>query len=414
MATTGKRKPKKITNQKDIDYIANIKDTDITSSFMMETFGEFDGIARFHPYDEITIPKGCYGNGKTNKNEFTTTVGIYIFNKYFIEPDIYIFNEYGYINEEITGGMYKKINSRLSYLLLEDKATVDTLKIFNKKAQKFMPYISILSPTYTDKFVTCTAEINKKKQKLIEENKEAIEAGDELVAEKMEKELLDFARDYLDEDPAMDSYLSGARGKFDNHFKNMYVMKGAVRDPDPNAKQKYKIATSNYMDGIKPEEYVIYANSLAAGPFSRAKKTEVGGYLEKVFLYAYQHIKLDPKGSDCGTKRYITVTIDKNNIKDWMYSYVVQGEKLIEITTENMDKFIGKTVKLRFSALCESKTGICNHCYGNLPYRRGDLNVGILATSIPSKMKNVSMKAFHDSVQRTTPIDINKAFGFTK
>jgi len=277
-----------------------------------------------------------------------------------------------------------------------------------------MPFISILSPTYTTKMLTCTSVINKKKEELIKKYQDALDAGDEVVAEKIEKELLDFALKYLDGDPSMDSFLSGAGGNIENHFKNMYVMKGAVRDPDPNAKKKYNIATSNYMDGIKPEEYVIFANSLSAGPFSRAKKTEVGGYLEKVFLYAYQHIKLDPPGSDCGTSRYITVKLTEKNIKDWMYCYVIEGSKLTEITSDNKNKFIGKTVKMRYSALCESKTGICNHCFGNLPYRRGDLNAGISSTIIPSTMKNKSMKAFHDSVQKTRLIDINRAFGFSK
>lgn len=410
---TVKRKAKVITNKDDIEYIAHITEDSITSSFMMETFGEFNGTSRFNPYDEITIPPGCYGNnGKLNKKEFNTTVGIYVFNKYFIEKDL--FDAFGYINKEINGDMHDYINSELSYLLLEDEITVEQLKRFHKKVQKFMPFVSFLSPTYTEKFLTSTEAINKKKTELIKANKEAIEAGDEVVTERIEKELLDFAREYLADDPSMDSYLSGARGSFGNNFKNMYVMKGAVKDPDPNAKQKYRIATSNYMDGIKPEEYVIYANSLAAGPFSRAKKTEVGGYLEKLFLYAYQHITLDPPGSDCKTKRFITVTLTSKNIKQWMYSYVIQGDKLVEITRKNKDKFIGKTVKLRYSALCESKTGICNCCFGNLPYRRGALNNGIESTVVPSTMKNKSMKAFHDSVQRTTEIDINKAFGFKK
>lgn len=405
------RKPKVITNPKDIEYIANITEKDITTSFMMEAFGEFDGKVRFHPYDEIIIPKGSYGKGnKKNKNDFHTTVGIYVFNKFFIEQDL--FDQFHYINQECNGDMISSLNKQLSCMLLEDKITVEQLKAFSKKMQKNMPFVSILMPNYSDKFLTCTTAINKKKEELIKKYKKDIEAGNEVVAEKMEKELLDFAREYLKDDPAMDVFLSGARAKFGNHFKNMFVMKGAVKDPDPNAEQKYHIATSNYMDGIKPEEYVIFANSLSAGPFSRAKKTEVGGYLEKLFLYAYQHIKLDPLGSDCGTKRTITVDITKDNIGQWMYSYVVQGSKLVEITSDNMNQFIGKRVKMRFSALCESKTGICNHCFGNLPYRRGDLNVGISSTIVPSTMKNVSMKSFHDSVQKTTIIDVNKAFGF--
>lgn len=407
------RKAKVITRQEDIDYISNITEKDITMSFMMETFGDFNGKQRFQPYDEIAIPHGRYGkDGKMNKNKFYTTVGCYVFNKFFIEQDL--FEQFHYINKEINGKTLDGINSDLSCMLLEDKITPEQLKTFHKKVQKNMPYVSILSPSYSTKVLTCTSVIEKEKQRLFKLHKEALESGDEVVIERIEKELIDFAVEYLKDDPAMDIYLSGARSNLGNHFKNMYIMKGAIKDPDPNAKKKYNIATSNYMDGIKAEEYVVFANSLAAGPFSRAKKTEVGGYLEKVFLYAYQHIRLDPEGSDCGTKRFIEVKLDKNNIGEWLYSYVIQGDKLVEITSENKDKFIGKKVKMRFSALCESKTGICNHCFGNLPYRRGDLNVGISMTIIPSTMKNKSMKAFHDSVQKTTPVDINKAFGFNK
>lgn len=412
MASTNKRVAKVITDKNEIDRIAHVTEDDITLSYIMETFGTFAGKAKYRPYDIITIPAGCYGNnGKLNKQPFTTTIGIYIYNKYFIERDL--FEHFHYITKELTKKAINGINEDLSYLVLEDKVDVETLKRYNKKVQKFMAYVSIYSPSYTDKFLTCSAVINKKKEELIKANKDAIDRGDEVVITKIEKELLDYAMEYLKDDPSLDMYLSGARGDFNNHFKNMYVMKGAIKDPDPNAKQKYHIATSNYIDGIKPEEYVVFANSLAAGPFSRAKKTEVGGYLEKLFLYAFQHLKLDPAGSDCGTKRYITVTLTKQNIHKWMYSYIIQGDKLVEITSTNKDKFIGKKVKIRYSALCESKTGICNHCFGNLPYRRGDLNVGISSTIIASTMKNISMKSFHDSVQKIRPVDINKAFGFT-
>ena len=48
----------------------------------------------------------------------------------------------------------------------------------------------------------------------------------------MEKELIDYALDYLGDDPSLDLYLSGARSNIGNHFKNMYIMKGAIRNPD--------------------------------------------------------------------------------------------------------------------------------------------------------------------------------------
>ena len=40
-------------------------------------------MTRFQPFDTITIPKGSYGpEGRKNKNDFVTTLGIWIYNKY--------------------------------------------------------------------------------------------------------------------------------------------------------------------------------------------------------------------------------------------------------------------------------------------------------------------------------------------
>lgn len=405
------RKVRVVKNQADIDYIANISEEDITTTFIMETFGKFDGKVRFYPYDEITIPAGCYGKeGKKNTKPFTTTVGIYIFNKYFIEKDLFDYVDGGYINKTIGKGVFNSISDTITDGIMEDYISTDVLHRFLLKTQKFMPYVSILSPTYTEKLLTCTKAVNKKKAELLKKYEKEIEAGDVVVATKLEKELVQFAKDYMGDDPSMDIFLSGAR-EGEGNFKEMFVIRGPIKNPDPNAEKKFNVATSCYIDGIKPEEYSLFANSLAAGPFSRAKKTEIGGYLEKLFLYAYQHITLDPPGSDCGTDRYITVTLTEKNIRIWMYSYIIEGSRLVELTSKNKDKYIGKTVKMRYSSMCESKTGICNMCAGNMEYRRGERNIGVASTNLPSTMKNISMKAFHDGQQKITTMNINKAFG---
>lgn len=403
------RKSKKITSPKDIEYLVNIKEKDITTSFIMDTFGEFETGQRFRPYDIIEIPANSYGpEGKKNKKPFVTTVGIWIFNKYFIEEDL--FDMFKYVNKTIDKKMYGKLNNEISVAVLEDRLPLETMKRFNMKTQKCMPYISILAPNYTDKMLTCTEAINKKKKELYKKYEEQIKKGDEIAASRMEKELLDFAIEYMGDDPSMDMFISGARGSIGNNFKNMFVMKGVIKDPDPNAKQKYNVAMSNYIDGISPDEYALFANSLAAGPYARAKKTENGGYREKLFLRAFQHLTLDPPGSDCGTKRYIEVILTESNINEWMYSYIIEGSKLVELTSQNKSKYIGKKVKVRFSALCESKTGICNKCMGNLYYRLDKTNVGTSLTQIPSVQKNIAMKSFHDSTQSLYDMDLEKIF----
>ena len=410
-----KRVSKTITDKKDIDYILNLKENDITTSLIMELFGDFMDHQRFNPYDIITIPTGAYGgklpNGKEkrNKEPFTTTVGRLIFNKYFIECEPELLQIIGYVNDNVGKGEYGKIFDTLGYDVLEGNVDINTYKRFCKKTQKFMPYVSILAPNHSDNMLTITKKINKRKAELIKENQEAFDKGDVIVVDKVSNELIKYAEELMKDDPAMDMFLSGAGGSFKNNFKNMFIMRGSVQDPDP--RKSYNIITSNYIDGVSKEEYSKLANTLAAGPYSRSKKTELGGYWEKLFLVAFQHIILLPPGSDCGTKRHITMKVTTKNIGMIMYCYVINNDgSLTEITSENKDKFIGKTVKLRFSSMCESKNGICNKCAGNLFYRLGIRNIGAATPQIPSRLKVLSMKLFHDDQLTFTEMDPMAAF----
>ena len=42
------RQSKKITSKADVEYLINITEKDITSTYMAETFGDFDEIGRAH------------------------------------------------------------------------------------------------------------------------------------------------------------------------------------------------------------------------------------------------------------------------------------------------------------------------------------------------------------------------------
>lgn len=401
-----KRVAKLITDKKDIDFLLSLKEEDISFSLMMEMFGEFNGKQRFHPYDILEVPPNSYGpEDDRNTNKFVTTVGLWVWNIYHLEKELH--HILGYINHTIDKKAFGKIDSTLSYALLEDDITIQHIKNFIHKTQADMPFVSIVSPSMTEKMLTSTKVIKKKKEELAKKYKKEIEAGDEVAIERMEKELLDYAKDYLDGDPSLDSFDSGARGSFGNNFKNMFIIKGAIKDPDPN--KGYNIAMSNYMDGVSKEEYAVFANSLAAGPYARGKKTEIGGYWEKLFVAAFQHVVLDPEGSDCKTDKYVTVKLD--NPGDWMYSYMIEGNNLVELNSKNVDKYKGKTVKFRFSSMCKSKTGICNKCAGNMFYKLGIKNIGMALPVIPSTLKNLSMKSFHDCSVKTTEMDVMKAFG---
>ena len=400
------RKAKHITNPKDIEYILSLDSEAAGSkSVIMDLFADFGNGPRFNTYDIITIPKGSYGKTKKNKNDFITTVGLYIFNKGCIED---MSDVLGYINEPITSDKYDDINKIVSYAKLEDKITIDQLRDFIMQSQIYMSCASAICPSHTMALILATNQIEKKKSQLIKDKyKDAIKNKDIKAVGNMESELLSFSKDYLKDDPSVDMYNSGARSSWGNNFKNMYISKGAIRLSDGS----YDVITSSYISGLDKEDIVKSNDAAVGGPYSRAVKTKEGGYTEKQILYGLQHVKILPKGTDCKTDRTVTVTLNNKNIDGWMYSFVKQGNDLIEITSDTRDKFIGKTVKIRYSALCESKHGICEKCAGTLFNRLGINNAGLASDVLGSRLKNVSMKSFHDSTLSFAELDIDEVFG---
>jgi DNA-directed RNA polymerase subunit beta' len=347
----------------------------------------------------------------SNTNKFTTTFGIWIFNVLLIKGFNLSFIFDGYINDNIDKKKFGKIHQKILYALLEDKINTMQYKNFIQYVDFIMPWETVLAPAQSERLLSCTKEIDKMKAKLLKENKEAVDSGDPAVVESIEKKLLDFAKEYLKDDPSLDAYLSGAGGTLENNFKNMYIMKGVIRNPDPNAKQEYNTASSSFLDGISSEEYSLLANSLSGGPYSRAKKTEIGGYWEKLIEAAVNTVKIDGPDTDCGTTRYIETVLTDDIISSFMYSYIIKDNgTLEELTSENIDKYRNKKVKVRSTMFCKSKTGVCHHCAGNFFYRRGNPNIGLACSQIATVLKLRSMKSFHDSTITTAEMDPMMAF----
>lgn len=403
---SNKRTAKNITNKNDIDYLINITSEDAAKrSTIMECFADFGDGPRFNPYDVVGIPKGSYGKSKKNKNDFTTTVGLWIINKGWVEP---LSDQLGYNNKTIDAKVYGAINQDLSYMCLEDEVSVDEFKKFIMQTQVYMSCASAVCPSYTREMMLITNDIEAHKAKLEKKYAEAIKKKDLVQVAEMQKELMDFAKDKLKDDPSADMYNSGAGADWGNNFKNMYIMKGAVRKTDGT----YDIIESSYMSGLKPEEFSKTNDAAVGGPFSRAVNTSKGGDKEKQFVQALQHIIVGKAGTDCGSKETIEVNLDAKNINDFMYCFVLDRGGLTEITSKNKSKFIGKTVRLRFSSLCKSKGYICEKCAGTLFRRLGKEAVGVATYQMMSKVKNVSMKSFHNSNVDLYTIDVDRAFGY--
>lgn len=392
---------------KEKEYFLSLKYDDISKTLLQDLFArKYDpktnktSPAKFHTYDEFTLKKG----ESFNTEEVRTNCGLYIVNIFLFEP---LKSIVGYVNEPLSKKAMGKINSKIDAALLENRITAEQyIKYLNDATWLRFIINTEVSTSLTINSMKELPAVKKRKQELIKQNKDKIEAGDVSTAASMEKELLDIARKELKDDPAMELYDSGARGAFDVAYKSAQVMTGAVYN---SSKGKYDIMTNSLANGVDKGDIPTLANSVVDGSYSKAISTGECGYLTKKLAAAFQSEMLDKPGSDCGSKGYNEVTLTKGNKHLYMYCYMIEGSNLVRFDPSNEDKYIGKTVKFRSLQYCTSKKN-CNKCAGDLYYFLGIENIGLTVPKLSGTLLNKRMKVFHDPNVKVTELDINKDF----
>ena len=115
-----KRTSKVIKDPETVNYFTNLTAYDMQkTSFIMENFGEFGNKKKFNTYDLIEIPAGVFGKeGHKNKKPFVTTIGLFIFNRVFIEEDL--MDVIGYVNRPVS----KSVNSIISPILIKQQLNI--------------------------------------------------------------------------------------------------------------------------------------------------------------------------------------------------------------------------------------------------------------------------------------------------
>lgn len=348
------------------------------------------GIPKFNCMDTITVP----ADKSPTKQKLETTVGRYLFN-YILFGRSGLFGVVPYINEPVTDKVYNKIETIISSALLNDEIDTDTMvKWINVRDWLGFQLHAVITTSFSPKIIKTPKEVENLKKEFMKKYKTEIENGDTRVSEMIEKELIKKSKEIFGDDYGMDLYDSGARGSINNNFKNMNLMRGAVKN---TATGKYDIVTSSLMDGMEKIDIPSSANTILAGAYPKACGTAVSGYLAKEILAALQTEVLDEPGSDCGTKKSLDITITDYNKKDYLYRYIDVGGKLILLDNSNIDKYVNKQVKMRSPMMCIGEK-ICNHCAGDLYYKLGIRNAGLTASRVATTLTRLNMKKFHENL----------------
>lgn len=386
-----------------------LKPEHITKSFFQKYFFKrFDMKTRklieskYKFTDRLKLRKG----ESINRTDIDTTLGRLIFNVFIVSE----FSKYiDYINNPITKKELKKFESILSGLLLEDKITPQQVGDYLNKVQ-WLGFGSTAGActAFSPKTIKPLPSVIKEKERLLKENKDRVDAGDPVIGTQIESKLVELAKKELKGDRGLAVLDCGAKPSFGNNYKNMYILRGPSYNP---LEHKFENLTSSFLEGIEKKDIPNFATQVVTGSYPKAIGTGVAGYETKKFFIVYQDVVLDDKGSDCKSAKSLDFLITTNNTKHVIGRYIMEGTKPVKLDKSNINKYIGKRVKLRSPMFCTSlgdpKHKLCNICAGDLYYQLGIKNIGLTTSSVGNNLLNAGMKAFHDATVSMNEIDID-------
>lgn len=394
-----KAKEVSATNLKDL---MKLKREDITLSLLQKYFAfteKSDPI--YSPNDYFTLP----ANKLYNKTAIKTTVGRYIFNLFIIDETMSKYFEY--MNYTLDKDAIEDIDAKMAELLLNDKITINIFADYIDRMQWIgFSIAKFINSSMTTDLVILPDNIAKRKEKLIKDNKEALDKGDLVTLKKIEDELIDLSKNIFEDLADTEIFDSKcSKGNWTNSYKNMTLMRGCIRslDGDPT---KTTISTSSLEEGIPPQELHNYADILNQGSYSRAISTRDGGYETKKLSASFQSVVIDDEGTDCHTTKFLKILVTDNNVEYFINRYIKKGNQLVLLTNENKSQFINKVCEFRSPLFCLGDK-ICNKCAGELFYKMGIKDVGLICSNIGSAVLNASLKQFHDLSLKLTEIDLD-------
>ena len=211
---------------------------------------------------------------------------------------------------------------------------------------------------------------------------------------------------------------SGARGSA-AQIRQLAGMRGLMAKPDGSIIETP--INANFREGLDVLQYFISTHGARKGLADTALKTANSGYLTRRLVDVAQDLVVTEE--DCGTENGLVITplIEGGNVVSPLRERVLgrvtaaeirgitdDGEELVipagtlldEARVDQLDLHGIEEVKVRSPITCDTRFGICAHCYGR-DLARGEIvnhgeSVGVVAAqSIGEPGTQLTMRTFH-------------------
>lgn len=285
----------------------------------------------------------------------------------------------------------------------KDRIYIDEYIKFVDRLQYIVMFASLCNYSATPKNIVAPPGISEFREQLIKKYGDSL--NDIATFANFEKELKEYANEYLKDDPSNDVFLSG-RAK-DNGYRRMFLDFGVDTQLRKNKKIPPIIKPLSEGWSTDKESYKNMINGIRAGSYSRGLETVNGGITAKALLRSLGSYTISYK--DCQSTMGLTKIFTTSDYKKLVGRYVLDKNKwqLIE-DEESAKSYIDKEITIRSPMYCKSPEGsFCHICLGkNLSLNPNGLSLA--ATDVSSVILNTSLKAMHGKVLSLATFDYSR------
>lgn len=347
-------------------------------------------------YHRFSLQPGMIENHRESVIE--TTFGVFILNK------IALVDPFGDIIPYVNGlWNIGKIENEIARLTVSGVIKPEQVYKYTNNVHHLGCLNDFCVPALSEKCITSNAVVSAKRDELFEKYKDQLD--DPKIMLLIEDTCIALDRELMKGDVSTGFLISDKA--YDVQRKRMFIMLGLMESFGDDV-QTFDFGKTNLNDGWNKDEIPLIANDIRRGSYGRAISTRDSGAEAKMLNRNFQDSKIID--DDCGTKQGIITDITDSNKSAYLYRHIVERNKLILLTENTIDQYVGKQVTMRCARYCKSKDGYCYTC---MDYRFKSMGIELVnsqPSAISSVLTSMSLKKMHGSKIATFQIDsLNEA-----
>ena len=263
--------------------------------------------------------------------------------------------------------------------------SVSEMKRYSEATTMLCEYTQLCVPAATKKTMTVDPKIAIRRTELLEEYKDRLH--DPVVQTLISNELIKMDRAWMKGDLGEGFYFKSK--SYDVVRKKQFLMQGAEQGFDVPG----SVVPTSLSEGWDVQYFPDMFNASREGSYLRGAMTAQGGEAAKFNYRIFQNTRIVE--DDCGSPYGLTVIITNKNKKNFITNTIFIGQGLVELSDENIEKYVGRVVRMRSPAYCRTEgANLCATCMGKNLSTSPEA-ISTYAAGIGSTFMGISMSAMH-------------------